>query len=105
MSRNPYTGKRTDLGPLFAQPDADFAGKTYDHDRDRKRLEGLLGRVRAILADGQWHTLPELSKAACGSEASVSARIRDLRKPEFGGFTVDKEFIGNGLWRYRLVLP
>ena len=82
--------------PLF-----DFDGRTYDPGRDRERLSGMLARVATTMADGQWHTLRELATATGGSEAAVSARLRDLRKPRFGGHTVDRQHVGNGLWEYR----
>lgn len=80
----------------------DFDGETYDRDRDQARLNGQLQRVYEAILDGSWHTLAELAVACQGSEAAVSARLRDLRKPRFGEHTIDREYVGNGLWRYRL---
>lgn len=82
--------------PLF-----DFDGRTYNPERDRERLSGMLARVSTAMADNEWHTLRELAKATGGSEAAVSARLRDLRKPRFGGHTVERQYVGNGLWMYR----
>lgn len=39
------------------------------------------------------------------SEAAVSARIRDLRKPQFGGFKVLRERTTDGTYLYYLVKP
>ncbi len=47
-------------------------------------------------------TLEELSAKTNAPTSSVSARIRDLRKPRFGGFRVDREHLSNGLYRYML---
>jgi hypothetical protein len=80
-----------------------FSGSTSDHERDGERLAVQLNRVRAVMADGGWHTLAELSERAAGSEAAVSARLRDLRKPRFGGHTVERRYVERGLWQYRLV--
>lgn len=80
----------------------DFGGSTYSEARDHERLRGLLLRVYTQLADGQWHTLRELAEKCGGSEASVSARIRDLRKQAHGSHKVEHEFVERGLWRYRL---
>lgn len=80
---------------------AQFDGWTYDPDRDHDRLNQLLGRVEAQVADGRWYTLHELALLAGGSEASVSARLRDLRKPKFGGHTIERRYIADGLWEYR----
>jgi DNA-binding transcriptional regulator GbsR (MarR family) len=49
-----------------------------------------LGKVYRLMQDGQARTLQEISVATGASEASVSARLRDLRKAQFGGFTVSR---------------
>lgn len=74
----------------------------YIPQRDDGRLRGQALAVWRILADCNWHTIPELSSATGGSEAGVSARIRDLRKPRFGGHSIEREHVANGLHRYRL---
>jgi hypothetical protein len=78
-----------------------FDGRTYDHARDQQRLSGMLSRVATVMADNQWHTLRALSIATGGSEAAVSARLRDLRKPRFGGHTIERRYVAHGLWEYR----
>lgn len=84
----------------------DFDGETYSRLLDKLRLTGQLRAVAEVLADQQWHTLRELADRCGGSEAGVSARLRDLRKERFGGFEVERERVAEtGLWRYRLVLP
>ena len=50
-----------------------------------------------------WWTLAELAAEAQGSEAAVSARLRDLRKKRYGQHIVERKYVGNGLWAYRLV--
>lgn len=82
-----------------------FDGFTYEPKRDESRLFRQLRAVRAVLADGLWHTLPEIEKATGHPQASVSARIRDLRKDRWGAHIVVREHVRNGLHRYRLVLP
>ncbi len=83
-----------------------FDGRTFSHALDGQRLSTCLDRVRALMQDGRWRTLSDIRQLIGGSEAGISARIRDLRKAKFGGHTVDKERVGpDGLWRYRLVLP
>ena len=39
---------------------------------------------------GSWMTLRELARVTNYSEASISAQLRHLRKPEYGGFVVEK---------------
>ena len=41
-------------------------------------------------ACGSWLTLRELSRTTRFGEASISAQIRHLRKPECGGFVIEK---------------
>lgn len=79
-----------------------FDGKTFDMKRDGARLTGQLERVEKALSDHAWWTLSELVDECGGSEAAVSARLRDLRKPRFGGRTVDRRYLAGGLWEYRL---
>ena len=62
--------------------------------------------VYAALNGRKWLTLDELSFATGGRPASVSARVRDLRKEEFGGHTVARRqriSRTHGLYEYRLL--
>ena len=106
MSRNPYTGQSGDLGPLFApRPGADFSGSDYRPEQDRARLTKQIAAVHAAMADGQWRTLAEIAHAAGCGEASASAQMRNLRKPQFGGHAIERarNAEGSGLWLYRLL--
>lgn len=80
-----------------------FDGETFDSERDSDRLQRQLAAVRRAVNDGRWWTLSELALAAGAPEASVSARLRDLRKPKFGHHIIEREYAGGGLWRYRMV--
>jgi hypothetical protein len=83
----------------------DFDGATYSPAADRRRLTGQLARVRALMSDGRWRALAEIAAEVGGSEAGVSARLRDLRKARFGGHAVDRRRrgeAGRGLFEYRL---
>ena len=84
-----------------------FDGATYDRALDGVRLTGQLQRVFDYMQNGGWKTLPQIATKVGGSEAAVSARLRDLRKPKFGGYLVEKRRVGNptdGVWEYRLLL-
>jgi hypothetical protein len=80
-----------------------------------------LRRQRDVLCDVMlsaeecrtWLTLAELSQLTHYGEASVSAQLRHLRKPQYGGFVVEKrrreveeilrsEELGP-VWEYRLM--
>ena len=80
-----------------------FDGITYDHRLDRARLAGQLLRVFELMRDGEWRTLEELRVGCGGTTQSLSARLRDLRKPRFGAYTVERRRRTAGIWEYRLV--
>ena len=79
-----------------------FDGETYDDERDGARLHRQLEAVRRVMARGEWLTLKELARRVGGSEPSVSARLRDLRKARFGRHTIARRYVGEGVWRYRM---
>jgi hypothetical protein len=85
-----------------------FGGVTYKRDKDGKRLWTQLQAVRDLMIDGKWRTLPESAVSVRqyyrvkASEASISARIRDLRKERFGGYVVERKRLSAGLWAYRI---
>ena len=81
-----------------------FDGLTFNHARDDMRLRKQLDAVRSVMMSGGWWTLARLSEQAHGSEASVSARLRDLRKTKFGGYTIDRRYVENGIWEYHMAL-
>ncbi len=83
-------------------PSQDFDGMTYLRDRDGARLNAQLARVLEALKDHDWHTLDALEKVTEAPQASISARIRDLRKAKFGGYRVERRYLHDGLWEYRL---
>ena len=91
--------------PLFpdAPPAPDFDGKTYQRGRDHARLTAQLDAVRRYMRDGEWHTLGQIATAIGAPEASVSARLRDLRKPKFGKHTIERQHVTRGLFQYRLL--
>ena len=88
---------------LQNNPSVQFDGHTYKHLQDSLRLHRQLGKVWNVVKNGAWFTLREIADQIGAPEASVSARLRDLRKPKFGPNTVEREHIGQGLYRYRLI--
>lgn len=81
-----------------------FSGSTYDRAIDGPRLSTQLEAVRDLMVDGVWRTLAQIQTAiGRGSEAAISARLRDLRKDKFGSYQVDRRRRGEtGLWEYRV---
>lgn len=89
----------------YIPPRKAFGGVTYEPERDYSRLKSQLARVYMVMLDGKWRTLAQITKASRpGTEASVSARLRDLRKDKYGGHILQAECIEGGLWRYRLIV-
>lgn len=80
----------------------DRDGASFDRKRDGARLNKQAQDVFNVMADGKWHDLEQISLLTDHPEASVSARLRDLRKKKFGGFTIEKQNHGKGLWTYRM---
>lgn len=81
-----------------------FNGDDYKPERDWERLDKQIGRVFNCMKDGRWRTLNEIHEATRDPHASISAQLRHLRKDRFGGHQVEKEYIENGLYKYRLIV-
>ena len=90
-----------------------FQGATYDAAKDEKRLTRLLDAVGDALRSGGRWTLRDLQQQCGGSEAGISARIRDLKQVANGGnyergvrvretgHDIHKERVADsGLWEY-----
>ncbi len=94
------------------QSSLNFDGPTFVSELDGERLKGQMSRVFQVVRGGEWLTLGEISvrckpinRMGRESDASISARLRDLRKLRFGGFTVDRRRRGDpssGLFEYRV---
>lgn len=82
-----------------------FHGATIVPERDVPRLARQLERVRDLMLDSEKRTLEEIAVTLGAPEASVSARLRDLRRPRHGGFTVTRHYLGNGLHSYSVHRP
>jgi hypothetical protein len=80
-----------------------FNGPDYEHERDNTRLTAQLDRVRDLMLDNAWRTLEQIEQATGDPQASISAQLRHLRKARFGGYTVNKEYLGDGLYLYQVV--
>jgi hypothetical protein len=76
-----------------------------EHDPDEvPRLATQLQAVWDLMADGRWRRLTEIAAAAKCDTQSAGARCRDLRKPKFGGHTVEKRRVpGTAVREYRLI--
>jgi hypothetical protein len=79
-----------------------FNGSDYDPKRDNVRLTGQLQRVFKCMADSKWRSLGDIEEVTGDPQASISAQLRHLRKPRFGSYQVDKKYLGDGLYHYKL---
>jgi hypothetical protein len=83
----------------------DFGFRASDPD-----IKTLNGKVLRLLRDHQWWTIWDIcdtilaQNAILSSDASISARVRDLRKPRFGCHLIEKRRIENSsAFEYRLM--
>lgn len=110
---NPHTNL-----PLFMGPpprpapgsSAHFDGSTYKPDFDYSRLTGRQAALWVFMvleSAGAWRSLAEISDATGYPEASVSAGLRDFRKPKWGRHMVEAKRVPcherAGWWVYRII--
>jgi hypothetical protein len=70
---------------------------------DGKRIFDQRLRIRNyMMSHGGWRTLAEIHQETGDPEASISAQLRHLRKPRFGGYVVNRRRRSGGLWEYQL---
>lgn len=82
-----------------------FEGPEYKTETDKLRLSKQIGRIYRCIQDGAWRTLEEIAAVTGDGESSVSAQLRNLRKPQFGSFVITRRPRGDrahGLFEYRV---
>ena len=87
---------------------AKFDGHSFEANLDGPRLTAQLDRVREYMLDifPAWKSVFEISESLNQlyeenfPTQSISARLRDLRKKQFGSYAVDKKRRTNGTWEY-----
>lgn len=80
-------------------------GCTFSPILDGHRLSTQQERVFALMVDGRWRTLAEIAGIVRGSEAGVSARLRDFRKRAIGPDDPHALYRGHKVLRRRRGLP
>lgn len=80
-----------------------FDGVDYSAKRDQVRLSAQLLRIFNLMRDGQWRALKSIASKTRDSEASISAQLRNLRKKKFGAHTVNRRYLGDGLYEYQVI--
>ena len=81
-----------------------FDGADYVPTRDDPRLSVQYWRIFFLMRDGEWRSLPAIQRATGDPPASISAQLRHMRKRRFGGHTVNRRYLGEGLYEYQLVV-
>jgi hypothetical protein len=71
---------------------------------DYARLENQFDGIFRLMSDGTARTLGEIESITGYPAASISAQLRHARKKRFGSHTVDREYLGGGLYTYRLTV-
>lgn len=89
---------------LFSDKPPRFDGSDYEPERDDVRLTGQIQRIFDLMKDGKQRTLQQIAEATGDPPASISAQLRHLRKPRFGSHAVKKDYRGEGLYLYRLIV-
>ena len=82
-----------------------FDGADYSAEHDGARLATQLDDIRELMLDGAWRTLSEISRWTGHPAASVSAQLRNMRKPAHGAWNVERRPRGertHGLFEYRV---
>lgn len=69
----------------------------------KESLLNQMDTIFALMKDGKYRSLHEIQISTGYSTASISAQLRNLKKERFGGHTLNKIYVENGLWTYQIV--
>ena len=102
MPKMRHDQTHNDRVPIVRNIYGERDGKTFNPATDLHRLNAQAHRVYEFMWARDWVTLAEIARVTGDPEASISARLRDLRKPKFGAFIVDRRRRTQGTWEYKL---
>ena len=88
---------------VVAPPPRRFDGADYVPPRDDPRLSPQYDRIFGLMRDARWRTLAQIESLTGDPPASISAQLRHMRKARFGGHTVNRRYLGDGLYEYQLI--
>src|ERR1700722_14722676 len=111
--------RRDDMtnGPAADSVRTSFRGATCMPSLDRTRLSLQIERLRVYMLGVEWRSLREIKSAlediyapAVVPESSISAQLRNLKKPGYSYLLLKRRRAGvhgpsSGLWEYRLLPP
>lgn len=81
-----------------------FNGPHESDDPKQARLTAQFQRIFALMRDGAWRTFGDIAAVTNDPAPSISAQLRHMRKRRFGAHTVQRRYLGKGLYEYRLLV-
>lgn len=82
-----------------------FPGASEKNMRSReRRLSTQFDVILELMSGQDWLTLAEIEEATGYPPASISAQLRHMRKEQFGGHTVNKRHLEDGLFEYQVIM-
>ena len=91
-----------DVEPAPPSRSDHFDGPDVNRE-DVRRLTGQLSGVWFVMSDGRWRTVDKIVAGTGFPANSVQAQLRNLRKPKFGAYLVERRRImQSGLYEYRV---
>lgn len=105
LEESPSMVKVDDGHYEFWLPKSEFLERTTVKEKTpRSRMNSKMMSVLEFMSDGQWRSLRQISEGSgYTSLTGLSACIRSLRKPQYGEHIIEKRFITESLYEYRLV--
>ena len=96
-----------DVPPAPPSRNEHFDGADYDEELDEVRLTGQLLDVWKVavnrVSNGGWFTVDYICQRTGYPANSVQAQLRNLRKPRFGSYLVERRRVAeSGLYEYRV---
>jgi len=88
----------------MSSTDKKFDGSDYVPERDDNRLSAQHALIFNLMSDEKPRTLQEIYELTGAPPASISAQLRHMRKVKFGSHTVNKLYLGSGLYIYTLIV-
>ena len=92
----------------MTQSEFNFDGSTFEPEHDAMRLSRQHRLVwKTMMNAHKWLTLEEIYRVTNEMPQSVSARLRDFRKPRFGSHIVERrrrDDAAKGIFEYRLII-
>jgi hypothetical protein len=79
-------------------------GPAFDKKEDGERVNKQHVSIREYMLVAGWKSLADIEKVLSYPQASISAQLRHLRKPVFGGYQVEKRRVGS-FWEYKVSVP